>query len=146
MRESAIEEKLVKLVRDGGGLCYKFVSPGNRGVPDRLVITPDGRVFFVELKSETGRLSELQKFQMSELEKRNVAVHVLNSMEQVAEFVKEAFKPNAGYICDDCETGKERGCPQARGVSYDPWGEGLSHPDYCPYYQSNGLEEDPLPF
>ena len=54
--------------------------------------------------------------------------------------------PIAGYICDDCETGKERGCLQARGISYDPWGEGMSHPDYCPYFQSNGLEEDPLPF
>ena len=82
----------MKLVQCGGGLCYKFVSPGNRGVPDRLVITPDGRVFFVELKSKTGRLSELQKFQKSELEKRNVTVRVLNSVAAVQEFVEEAFK------------------------------------------------------
>ena len=79
----------MKLVQGGGGLCYKFVSPGNRGVPDRLVITPDGRVFFVELKSKTGRLSELQKFQKSELEKRNVTVRVLNSVAAVQEFVEE---------------------------------------------------------
>ena len=79
----------MKLVQGGGGLCYKFASPGNRGVPDRLVITPDGRVFFVELKSKTGRLSELQKFQKSELEKRNVTVRVLNSVAAVQEFVEE---------------------------------------------------------
>ena len=82
----------MKLVQGGGGLCYKFVSPGNRGVPDRLVITPDGRVFFVELKSKTGRLSELQKFQKSELEKRNVTVRVLNSVAAVQKFVEEVFK------------------------------------------------------
>ena len=81
----------MKLVQGGGGLCYKFVSPGNRGVPDRLVITPDGRVFFVELKSKTGRLSELQKFQKSELEKRNVTVRVLNSVAAVQEFVEEVM-------------------------------------------------------
>ena len=89
MKESEIEARLVKLVRGGGGLCYKFVSPGNRGVPDRIVITPDGRVFFVELKSQAGRLSELQKFQKSELEKRNVTVRVLNSVAAVQEFVEE---------------------------------------------------------
>ena len=89
MRESEIEARLVKLVRGGGGLCYKFVSPGNRGVPDRIVITPDGRVFFVELKSQTGRRSELQKFQKSELEKRNVTFRVLNSVAAVQEFVEE---------------------------------------------------------
>ena len=89
MKESEIEARLVKLVRGRGGLCYKFVSPGNRGVPDRIVITPDGRVFFVELKSQTGRLSELQKFQKSELEKRNVTVRVLNSVAAVQEFVEE---------------------------------------------------------
>ena len=91
MRESAIEARLVRRVRERGGLCYKFVSPGNRGVPDRLVITPDGRVFFVELKSQTGRLSKLQKFQMSELKARNVDVYVLYSVEHVEEFMREVM-------------------------------------------------------
>ena len=142
----------MKLVQGGGGLCYKFVSPGNRGVPDRLVITPDGCVFFVELKSQTGRLSELQKFQKSELEKRNVTVRVQRGGGSgicgggVQNVTEGESPPIAGYICDDCETGKERGCLQARGIFYDPWGEGMSHPDYCPYFQSNGLDEDPLPF
>ena len=91
MRESAIEARLVRRVRERGGLCYKFVSPGNRGVPDRLVITPDGRMFFVELKSQTGRLSKLQKFQMSELKARNVDVYVLYSVEHVEEFMREVM-------------------------------------------------------
>ena len=43
MRESSIETHLVRMVRDRGGLCFKFVSPGNPGVPDRIVITPAGR-------------------------------------------------------------------------------------------------------
>lgn len=91
MRESKIEARLVKMVRDRGGLCYKFVSPGNPGVPDRLVITPDGRTFYVELKNEVGRLSNIQKWQHEELRKRGVDVRTLNSMEQVAAFVEEVF-------------------------------------------------------
>lgn len=40
MKESYIESYLVRKVKEHGGLCYKFVSPGNPGVPDRLIITP----------------------------------------------------------------------------------------------------------
>ena len=40
MRESSIESYLVRKVKEHGGLCYKFVSPGNPGVPDRIIITP----------------------------------------------------------------------------------------------------------
>ena len=42
MTEAQIEAKMVRMVRERGGLCYKFVSPNNPGVPDRIVITPDG--------------------------------------------------------------------------------------------------------
>ena len=91
MRESTIEARLVRRVRERGGLCYKFVSPGNKGVPDRIVITPDGQTHYVELKSSTGRLSPMQKFQRDELKARNVTVHVLNSVEQVEKFMMEVM-------------------------------------------------------
>lgn len=88
MRESTIEKRLVRGVEERGGLCYKFVSPGNRGVPDRIVITPDGQTYYVELKSRTGRLSPMQRFQRNELKARNVTVHVLNSVARVEDFLR----------------------------------------------------------
>lgn len=91
MKESAIEARLVRMVRERGGLCYKFVSPGNPGVPDRIIITPDGRTIYVELKTEVGRLSAIQKWQRRELEKRNIDVRVLKGLDQVKEFVREVF-------------------------------------------------------
>lgn len=51
MRESEIERYLKKQVETNGGKCWKWVSPGRRGVPDRIVIMPGGVVAFVELKS-----------------------------------------------------------------------------------------------
>ena len=63
MRESSIESYLVRKVKERGGLCYKFVSPGNPGVPDRIIITPAGETIYVELKTETGRLARIQKWQ-----------------------------------------------------------------------------------
>lgn len=51
MKESDIESYLRKKVEANGGKCWKWVSPGRRGVPDRIVIMPGGVVAFVELKA-----------------------------------------------------------------------------------------------
>ena len=56
MRESDIERRLVQGVKKLDGRAYKFVSPGNIGVPDRLVGLPGGVVLFVEEKAPDGRL------------------------------------------------------------------------------------------
>lgn len=47
MRESEIEARLVRGIREVGGLCYKFVSPGNPGVPDRLAVLPEGQIILL---------------------------------------------------------------------------------------------------
>lgn len=91
MKESAIEARLVRLVRSRGGLCFKFVSPGNPGVPDRIVITPEGRTVYVELKTEVGRLAAIQKWQHEEMRKRGAEVRTLKGLDQVLAFVEEVL-------------------------------------------------------
>ena len=91
MRESSIERYLVRKVKEHGGLCYKFVSPGNPGVPDRIIITPDGKTIYVELKTEIGRLAKVQKWQRCEMEKRGADVRVLYGMGAVKDFLREVF-------------------------------------------------------
>lgn len=91
MKESDIETRLVRLVRERGGLCWKFVSPGNAGVPDRIVVTPRGRTIFVELKTKNGRLSPQQRRQIQALCLRGAEVRVLYGLEQVKDFVEEVF-------------------------------------------------------
>ena len=54
MTESELEKILVEEVRKAGGRAYKWVSPGNIGVPDRIVFFPGGKVYYVELKTERG--------------------------------------------------------------------------------------------
>ncbi|WP_407575376.1 PDDEXK family nuclease [Raoultella terrigena] len=46
-----------------GGIAYKFVSPGRRSVPDRIVLLPGGRIVFVECKSpgKTPRADQLRE-------------------------------------------------------------------------------------
>ena len=93
MTEKQIEARMVRAVKERAGLCYKFVSPGNTGVPDRIVITPDGRTIFVELKTERGVLSKLQQYQITRMQKRNADVRVLYGWPQVKAFVEEVM-PN----------------------------------------------------
>ena len=89
MTEAAIERHLVNGVKKLGGMCLKFVSPSTPGVPDRLIITADGKVIFVELKTEVGRLSKIQKFVTGELLKRGADVRVVKGLDAVKQLLAE---------------------------------------------------------
>jgi len=51
MREKEIEKKLVLEAKKRGGLAVKFVSPGFDGMPDRILLMPEGKIAFVEVKA-----------------------------------------------------------------------------------------------
>lgn len=87
--ESQIERTLVRLVRDAGGITFKFNSVGNDGVPDRIVIMPGGRIYFVELKTVTGRPSKLQIAQGSKLRRLGCDFRILFGEMDVRKFVEE---------------------------------------------------------
>lgn len=88
MTEKQIELKLTEGVRALGGIAYKFVSPGNTGVPDRVVILPGGSVIFVELKTEHGRLSVMQRYQIARLRDRGAEVHVIRGRAGADDFLQ----------------------------------------------------------
>ena len=88
MLERDIERYLVDRVHELGGEAYKFTSPSHRGVFDRIVVMPRGVVWFVELKSPTGKMSRLQELfqkRLTELGQRNV---VLSSRDAVNNFIE----------------------------------------------------------
>ena len=86
MLESKIEKALVERVKTLGGTCEKFVSPGRRGVPDRLVTLIGGRIIFVELKSPTGRLSPSQIRDHERRTQLGCEVRVINNLEAIDAF------------------------------------------------------------
>ena len=89
MTEASIEKRLVEGVKKLGGMCLKFVSPSMAGVPDRLIITADGKVIFAELKTETGRLSKIQKHTIGEMQKRGADVRVVKGLAEVKQLLDE---------------------------------------------------------
>lgn len=89
MDEKSVERRLVEGVKRAGGLCLKFISPGKAGVPDRVIIAPDGRVVFAEVKTEAGKLSKIQEHMIDELRKCNANVRVLYGLKDVMKFLEE---------------------------------------------------------
>lgn len=86
MLEKDIEKILVTEVKKLGGRAYKWVSPGNDGVPDRIVFFPGRPPVFVELKSEAGRLSALQEVQIKRLRELGQAVFVVKGIGGLSQF------------------------------------------------------------
>lgn len=89
MREKAIEQKLVSAVRAKGGVAPKFVSPGFDGMPDRLVLLPDGKCGFVEVKAPGRKPRPLQETRIILLRRLGFSVFVLDDESQISQIISE---------------------------------------------------------
>ena len=87
MLERTVERYLVEMVKELGGKAFKFTSPGHSGVSDRIVVLPGNRVWFVELKSPTGRLTPLQENFAREIKGLQGNYACLHSKEEVREWL-----------------------------------------------------------
>ncbi len=87
--EKYIERKLVEKVKALGGRAYKFVSPGNSGVPDRLIVLPGGKIGFAEMKRPGGRASRLQRNQIQFLRNLDCKVEILSTVEHIEKFLEK---------------------------------------------------------
>lgn len=78
MREKTIEHKLVMETKERGGMALKFVSPSFSGMPDRLVLLPEGRLAFVEVKAPGKKPRPLQEIRHAMLLRLGFSVYVLD--------------------------------------------------------------------
>ena len=94
MLEKNLEAKIVKIAKNLDILCYKFISPSNRGVPDRIFICRCN-IFFIEFKSDKGELTAQQEHTIDKFRKKRVVVHVVNNIEdglKILEKHKECWR------------------------------------------------------
>ena len=89
MREKVIEDKLKKAVKEKGGFCLKFVSPGFDGVPDRIILMPGGIMAFVELKAPGKKLRPLQERRKRQLESLGFSVFCIDNTECIGGVLDE---------------------------------------------------------
>lgn len=79
--EKQIEKYFVKAIEHQGGMCLKFVSPSQAGVPDRVVLLPGVPTFFVEFKRTGETVRDLQRLAIKKMTKAGATVHVIDSKE-----------------------------------------------------------------
>ena len=89
MREKQIENKLATEAKKLGGIAVKFVSPSFDGMPDRLVLIPDGHIAFVELKAPGKKPRPLQLARHRLLRSLGFRVYVIDSVEQIGGMLDE---------------------------------------------------------
>ena len=90
-RERDVEKYLRRNLTAMGCLFLKWVCPGEDGVPDRILIIPDGTVCFVEVKTDAGHMTGLQMMWQRKLRKMGcgaVTVYGMTGAKELVEVVR----------------------------------------------------------
>lgn len=86
--KGGIEDKVCRYARDRYGmLTFKFTSTARRGVPDRLFVTPEGLIMFVEFKAPGQKLSEPQRRTLDALAAYRCECAVIRDVERGKQLV-----------------------------------------------------------
>lgn len=95
MRESTLERDFRQQVEALGGQCYKFVSPGRRGVPDRIVVWPGRVTHFVEMKAPDKKPKPWQARMHDRLRGLGHQVFVLDSGPSISNYFRTIRDPQS---------------------------------------------------
>ena len=66
MKEQQIQKKIINKLESEGWYVIKLIKTNKNGVADLLALKDKEKPFFIEVKTPTGKLSELQKFRIKE--------------------------------------------------------------------------------
>lgn len=89
MYEREIERKLVAKTKTVGGIAPKFTSPGFDGMPDRIILLPNGKMAFAELKAPGKKPRPLQEARHNLLRRLGFKVYVIDGVEQIGSVIDE---------------------------------------------------------
>ena len=81
MKESEVQRKIILQLEKRGWVVVKLIKTTMNGIPD-LMALKDGSTVFIEVKTETGKVSELQKYRHEQLKKQGFTVFVWNKFEE----------------------------------------------------------------
>lgn len=86
--EKMIERYLVEKAKNIGLPCLKYSNPNMVGYPDRLLVLPDGRVIWVELKSKGRKPTKIQQARIAELSGMGHEVRVIDNKADIDKLIK----------------------------------------------------------
>jgi Holliday junction resolvase len=76
MTEQQIQKKRIEELESQGYYVIKLIKTNKNGIPDLIAIPPNTDVLFSEVKKPDGKVSELQKYRLKELEKYGFTTEV----------------------------------------------------------------------
>jgi len=88
-QEAKVEQYLNQQVTLLGGITRKWVSPGHDGVPDRICILPLGIIYFVEVKTLSGKTTVRQERELDELKRLGCHTAVVYGTDGVNDLIKK---------------------------------------------------------
>ena len=77
--EKEIEKYLIRRTKEIGLICLKYSNPNMIGYPDRMILLPNSKIIWVELKSKGKKPSSIQLVRFSEMKKLGHIVQVVDS-------------------------------------------------------------------
>lgn len=92
MLERDIEKAVCQFARDLGCKAYKFTSPAQRAVPDRIIVFPNGYLVFIEFKAPKARPTELQWREHRDLLDRGQLVAVIDNVADGKALIEEVIR------------------------------------------------------
>ena len=93
MQEKTLEKRFVTAVKTMGGIAPKLTSPGFDGMPDRLVLLPNGKVGFVELKAPGKKPRPIQTRRIEQLKNLGFKVYVLDNTDEIEVIINDIQSP-----------------------------------------------------
>ena len=92
MKEKHIEQKLVKETKAMNGIAPKLVCPGFDGMPDRMILLPEGHIGFVEVKQPGKEPRPLQAARHRMLQNLGFKVYVLDDEKQIGGIIDDIMQ------------------------------------------------------
>ena len=87
--EKALEAELRERCKALGWMCIKLTSQYQRGLPDRLILMPGGRVCFAEIKTTGKKPTALQRATHERLRALGYRVEVVDTTESLNNLIVE---------------------------------------------------------
>ena len=91
MRERSVEASIIDMVTAAGGYCLKWVCPGRRGLPDRIILLPGAVIIFLEVKRPGEKPTALQEEWLRRLRKLGFRATWADSLEAARHIIQEAL-------------------------------------------------------
>lgn len=95
--EKDIERKIGDFAKKHGCLYLKFTSPARRAVPDRMIITPQGVIGFLEVKAKGKKPTTLQMKEMELLASHNCNVTWCDEVEGGQAFIRKLLEKKTDF-------------------------------------------------